>query len=187
MTYLTDSAQRSRQTPGFDISALDRIDRILLGSCAAVWLAALGAGVAATVALVSLAGGRAGTGGESGTPWILYTVIGVSAAVIAAAVPLLLRARRAAERDAAPAPQRPETPEATPQPEAPLRGADAPTEKLRVAPAATATTAATAAEAAEEPTDPPPAEQPEPDLPAVDRIGCGAPQVSPAPWVSLLF
>ena len=32
--------------------------------------------------------------GSSGTPWLLYTVIGVSAVVIVGAVPLLLRARR---------------------------------------------------------------------------------------------
>lgn len=114
----------------------DRTDRILLGSCAAVWLAALGAGVAATVALVDLAHGRTGGGGDSGTPWFLYVVIGVSAAVIVAAVPLLLRARRDARRDAEPAlraPERAAEPSATP------RVAEAPTEKIRaVTPAATA-------------------------------------------------
>ncbi|MGV3702735.1 DUF2561 family protein [Mycolicibacterium sp. PO1] len=97
MTYLPDSADQSRS--GLDFATLDRTDRILLGSCAVVWLAALGAGVAATVALVDLTHGQADTG-DSGTPWFLYTVIGVSAAVIIAAVPLLLRARRSSGRAA---------------------------------------------------------------------------------------
>jgi hypothetical protein len=71
----------------------DSTDRILLGACVAAWLAALGAGVAAVVALVDL--GRSHTAGSdsSGTPWLLYTVIGISAVVIVGAVPLLLRAR----------------------------------------------------------------------------------------------
>ncbi|MCH9669559.1 MAG: DUF2561 family protein [Actinomycetia bacterium] len=131
MTYLTDNAGRSRRTLGFDLSHLDRIDRILLGSCAAVWLAALGAGVAAVVALIDLSRGHADSGGDSGTPWALYTVIVVSAVVIVAAVPLLLRARRAAA-DESPGPR---SEADAPQPQAPARGSEAPTEKLRVAPA----------------------------------------------------
>jgi len=131
MTYLTDTADRSRPSLSFDLAALDRIDRILLGSCAAVWLAALGAGVAATVALVDLSRGHTASSSDSGTPWILYTVIAVSAAVILAAVPLLLRARRAAleEPDPESRPQAAATP-----PQAPARGAgaDAPTEKFQV-------------------------------------------------------
>lgn len=133
MTYLTDNAGRSRQTFGFELSDLNRIDRILLGSCAAVWLAALGAGVAATVALVDLSRGHAASTGDSGTPWALYTVIVVSAVVIVAAVPLLLRARRAALDE--PAEPRPEVAAPQAQAQAPVRGSDAPTEKLRVAPA----------------------------------------------------
>lgn len=125
MTYLTDSADSSR--PTFDLSALDRVDRILLGGCVAVWLAALGAGVAATVALVDLGTGDTASSTESGTPWILYTVIGVSAVVIAAAVPLLLRARRTALEAPEPRPQ-----PVVPQAPAPVRGAEAPTEKIRV-------------------------------------------------------
>ncbi|KMO71324.1 hypothetical protein BST22_07500 [Mycolicibacterium chubuense] len=114
----------------------DRTDRILLGSCAAVWLAALGAGVAATVALVDLAHGRTDGGGDSGTPWFLYVVIGVSAAIIVAAVPLLLRARRDARRDTEPVSR---APERAAEPSAPARGTEAPTEKIRaVTPAATA-------------------------------------------------
>ena len=72
-------------------------DRILVIVCAVVWLAALGVGVAATVALVDLADGHPAAvpkAEHSDTPWLLYVVIGVSALVILAAIPLLLRARR---------------------------------------------------------------------------------------------
>ena len=130
MTYLPDTADQSR--PGFDPAALDRTDRILLGSCAVIWLAALGAGVAATVALVDLAHGPTGSG-DPGTPWFLYTVIGVSAAVIIAAVPLLLRARRGGSDGSSGSPGSSQTPEESPEPPAPARGPDAPTEKLRAA------------------------------------------------------
>jgi hypothetical protein len=110
----------------------DKTDRILLGACAGIWLVALGAAVAATVALVDLGRGAPEASGGSGTPWLLYTVIAISAAVIIGAVPLLLRARREALADgqpqtrqaAAPAPGRP-------QPQA--RGGEAPTEKINVA------------------------------------------------------
>jgi len=112
---------------------LDRTDRILLGACAAIWLAALGAGVAAAVALVDLGGGHPETSDDSGTPWLLYTVIGVSAAVIVGAVPLLLRARRSALEDVSRAPVRPVPASTLPTPaEAPVRGTEAPTEKIRV-------------------------------------------------------
>lgn len=88
----------------------DKVDRILLGACAAVWLAALGASVAAIVALVDLGRGHPASSG-SDTPWLLYTVIAISAVVIIAAVPLLLRARAMADRPqpargAAPRPSR---------------------------------------------------------------------------------
>lgn len=125
MTNLTDT---TRTRPGLDVATLDRTDRLLLGGCAVVWLAALGAAVAAVVALVDLARGHAQSAGGSGTPWVLYTIIGVSAAVIVAAVPLLLRARRTTESEAVPAPA-PRAESAPP----PVRGLDAPTEKLRVA------------------------------------------------------
>jgi len=71
-----------------------QLDRILLGACAVVWLAALGAGVAAGVTLSDM--GSAHAESSHSTPWPLYTVIAVSAAVIIGAVPLLLRARRGA-------------------------------------------------------------------------------------------
>jgi hypothetical protein len=107
----------------------DRTDRILLGSCAGIWLAALGAGVAATVALVDLGDGRSDGAGESGTPWLLYAVIAVSALVIIGAVPLLLRARREAAADVQP----PAHPGAG-RPQPPMRGVEMPTEKLRISP-----------------------------------------------------
>lgn len=158
MTYLPDSADHAR--PGFDPAALDRTDRILLGSCAVIWLAALGAGVAATVALVDLAHGPTQSG-DSGTPWFLYTVIGVSAVVIIAAVPLLLRARRAGSDASTGSPEPPPPSGESPEPPAPARGPDAPTEKFR---AATATAAAG---------DPPPrllrTETPEPVSPVVEQ------------------
>lgn len=120
MAGLTDATGRGE---------FDRIDRILLGTCAAVWLAALGAGVAATVALVDLGTRHGPSSSGSQTPWLLYAVIAVSAAVIIGAVPLLLRARRAGLEE-------------SPPPAAPVRavpgqrppGTEALTEKLRVPP-----------------------------------------------------
>jgi hypothetical protein len=88
----TSAARGSRLNP----KAIDQTDKILLAACAALWLTALGAGVAAIVALVDLSNKNVGTSSEAETPWLLYTVIGVSAVVILAAVPLLLRARRTA-------------------------------------------------------------------------------------------
>jgi hypothetical protein len=131
MAYNTDTVGRARLAPGLDPSELDRVDRILLGACAAIWLAALGAGVAAVVALVDLGRGQPESSGDSGTPWLLYTVIGVSAVVIIGAVPLLLRARRTAMEESQP-PARPAARTAPGQPQSPARGAEAATEKLQV-------------------------------------------------------
>jgi hypothetical protein len=131
MAYNADTEARARLAPGLDPSELDRVDRILLGACAAIWLAALGAGVAAVVALVDLGRGQPESSGDSGTPWLLYTVIGVSAVVIIGAVPLLLRARRTAMEESQP-PARPAARTAPGQPQPPPRGAEAPTEKLQV-------------------------------------------------------
>jgi Protein of unknown function (DUF2561) len=127
----TDAAGHARSANGPDTAEFDRIDRILLGACAGVWLAALGAGVAATVALVDLGTGHGQSTGESGTPWLLYAVIAISAAVIIGAVPLLLRARREAQEESPPpARATPVRAAAGPQPLA--RGAEPATEKLRV-------------------------------------------------------
>ncbi|MDT5064917.1 MAG: hypothetical protein QOK02_1072 [Mycobacterium sp.] len=87
-----DDASRSRLNDG----TLNQADRILAAVCAALWLTALGAGVAAVVALVDLGSGHTATASKSDTPWLLYAVIAVSAAVIIGAVPLLIRARRSA-------------------------------------------------------------------------------------------
>jgi hypothetical protein len=137
MPYDADTGDRSRLSLGFDPSELDRTDRILLGACAGIWLVALGAGVAAVVALVDLGRGHAESAGESGTPWLLYAVIAVSALVIAGAVPLLLQARRAALAEPEPparAGVRPSVGRAQPT----VPGVEAPTEKLRVPPGGTA-------------------------------------------------
>src|SRR5258705_12614518 len=124
----TDAGPRS------DTGEFDRTDRILLGAFAAVWLVALGAGVAATVALVDLGTGHAQQStGESDTPWLLYAVIGISAAGIIGAVPLLLRARRAAPEEPPPAARAPPVRAVAGQHPA-GRGADAPTGEVPVPP-----------------------------------------------------
>lgn len=69
-------------------------DRVLLGACAAIWLTLLGMSVAATVALVDLGRGFHQPA-ESSHTGLLYIVIGISALVILAAIPILLRARQA--------------------------------------------------------------------------------------------
>ena len=103
----------------------ENVNRLLLAACALVWLAVIGVTVAAIVALVELGSGRAGDAPRaSGTPWGLYVVIGISAAVILGSVPLLLRARRAALQQPPPRRQPVVTPRRTP--------VEAPTEKLRV-------------------------------------------------------
>lgn len=92
----TDLSHTSRRT----LSGPENLERILLAACAVIWLGALGAAVAATVTLVDLANGRGTVRAElseasgSETPWLLYSVIGVSAVVIAVAIPLLVRARQ---------------------------------------------------------------------------------------------
>ena len=97
---------------------LNGTDRILLGACAAVWLGALAAGVAATVALVDLGRGRPENTESADTPWLLYTVIGISVVVIVAAVPLLLRAR--AQADGRQPQRRPQSPAVRRYPGAPV-------------------------------------------------------------------
>lgn len=97
MTYNTGAAARPRLGAMPDDG--DNLDRILLAACAVIWLAVLGSAVAATVALVDLGRGHPQSSSTSGTPWLLYAVIGVSAIVIIGAIPLLVRARRAAIED----------------------------------------------------------------------------------------
>ena len=123
MTHNTWAAARSRL--GATSEGADNLDRILLAACAAIWLAVLGSAVAATVALVDLGRGHPESSTTSGTPWLLYTVIGVSALVIIGAIPLLVRARRASLEDPRagrvagdrPTAGRPHTPARTPEPQ----------------------------------------------------------------------
>jgi hypothetical protein len=121
-------ASRSARSP-------DSVDRILIGLCVLVWLAVLGAGVAATVVLADLGAGRHRGGAGSQTPWLLYSVIAVSAVIILGAIPLLVRARQTALAEPA---RRPATPTASGERAAqaprvaPVAGTEAPTEKLRV-------------------------------------------------------
>jgi hypothetical protein len=70
-------------------------DRILVGLCAAVWLALVGTSVAAIVALRDLGRGFHEGAGNQRTSSVLYAIIIVSALIILAAIPMLLRARRA--------------------------------------------------------------------------------------------
>lgn len=100
----------------------DTVDRILVGVCGAIWLVLLAATVIATVALVQLGSGQAGEADKQSS-WLLYSIIVVSAVIIVGAIPLLIRARRAAQT---------EPPVDRPVSDAPVRAPDAPTEKLRV-------------------------------------------------------
>lgn len=101
----------------------EAVDRILVGVCGAIWLVWLAVSVFALVALIRLGTGNAG-GGEQRSSWLLYSVIAVSALIIAGAIPLLMRARRAAQTDSAAEKPTPDAP-VVPVP-------DAPTEKMRV-------------------------------------------------------
>jgi Protein of unknown function (DUF2561) len=69
-------------------------DRILVGLCAAVWLAWVGMSVAAIVALMDLGRGFHDPRGNPHTSSVLYAIIIISALIILAAIPMLLRARR---------------------------------------------------------------------------------------------
>lgn len=113
----------------------ETVDRLLVGVCGAIWLVLLAVTVIAIVALVDMSRGHAANAGGSDTPWLLYSIIIVSAVIIVGAIPLLIRARRTALSDsrltaepakAAP-PLRPTTAAGTP-----ARGTEAPTEKLKV-------------------------------------------------------
>jgi len=98
------------------------VDRLMVGVCGAIWLVLLAVSVIATVALVQLGRGHV-SGTDKQSPWLLYSIIAVSALIIVGAIPLLLRARQTALPDAA---------TEVPAPDAPVRPTEAPTEKLRV-------------------------------------------------------
>ncbi len=94
-----------RRVPSRFAGSPETVDRILVIVAAVVWLAALGVGVAAAVALVDLGSGHPvgpPKTDSAHTPWLLYVVIGVSALVIVAAIPLLLRARNTVVDEPAP-------------------------------------------------------------------------------------
>jgi hypothetical protein len=69
-------------------------DRIMVGLCAAVWLALVGISVAAIVALMDLGRGFHEAAGNPHTSSVLYAIIVISALIILAAIPVLVRARR---------------------------------------------------------------------------------------------
>lgn len=112
----------------------DTVDRVLVIACAVIWLAFIGVGVAAVVALVDLGSGRRPeTASGSQTPWLLYAVIAISALIILGAIPLLLRARRSALDEPPRTPARPSPRAVNYGPSGLARSAqEAPTEKLRV-------------------------------------------------------
>ena len=72
MPYATDSVGSLHVRPNLEPGEFDRTDRILLAACAAIWLVALGAAVAAVVALVDLGSSHSEASGSSETPWLLY-------------------------------------------------------------------------------------------------------------------
>jgi hypothetical protein len=79
---------------GWPVASPVATDRILVATCAAIWLVLVGVSVAAVVALTDLSSGFSKSPGSQHTPAALYAVIIVSALVIAGAIPVLLRARR---------------------------------------------------------------------------------------------
>lgn len=124
MTTIDEEDRRSPAT----------VDRLLVGVCGAIWLVLLAVTVIAIVALVDMSRGHTAGNDGSRTPWLLYSIIVVSALIIVGAIPLLIRARRTALADARLSPPDPakasERPSAAPV--APVRGTEAPTEKLKV-------------------------------------------------------
>ena len=100
----------------------------MVGACGAIWLAALGMGVVAAVAMSRLASGQA-DGDSRHSSWLLYTIIAISALIIAGAIPLLLRARRGAATESV----REAVSGAEPQdPRRSIRPLETSTEKMRV-------------------------------------------------------
>lgn len=123
----TDTDTEDRRSP-------ETVDRLLVGVCGAIWLVLLAVTVIAIVALVDMSRGHSANAGGSDTPWLLYSIIIVSAVIIVGAIPLLIRARRTALSDSrlTPEPAKATPPRPTSAPVAPARGTEAPTEKLKV-------------------------------------------------------
>lgn len=106
-------------------------DRILIGVSVVIWLVLVGTSVAALVALIDLGdGGHAGATRSTHTPWPLYVIAAISALVILAAIPILLRARSAAV-PAATDRRRPGRPVRVGEPTVPDTSARAGTGRLR--------------------------------------------------------
>lgn len=101
----------------------ETVDRMFVGACGVIWLVLIAACVFAITALARLASGHP-SGAEQQSSWLLYSVIVISALVISGAIPLLLRARRAAQPASAD-----ELEAAVPHGR---HAAEAPTEKVRV-------------------------------------------------------
>lgn len=79
-------------------------DRASIIGCGVVWLITLALTVAALVALAGMGSPErpeVEASGDGGSTWWLWLIIGVSAVIIAGAIPLLVRARRAAEAEPA--------------------------------------------------------------------------------------
>ncbi|BBY60451.1 DUF2561 family protein [Mycolicibacterium sarraceniae] len=120
----------------------ETVDRLLVGVCGAIWLVLLAVTVVAIVALVDMSRGHIAGNDSSRTPWLLYSIIAVSALIIVGAIPLLIRARRTALADARLTPPEPLKPAgssrptpasgASATPSASARGTEARTEKLKV-------------------------------------------------------
>jgi hypothetical protein len=91
---MADRFSADRRAPGWPIVSPLATDRILVGTCAAIWLVLVGVSVAAVVALMDLGRGFNKSPDSQHTPAVLYAVIIVSALVIAGAIPVLVRARR---------------------------------------------------------------------------------------------
>jgi hypothetical protein len=91
---MADRFAADRRGPKWPIVSPLATDRILVGTCAAIWLVLVGVSVAAVVALMDLSRGFNKSPDSQHTPAVLYAVIIVSALVIAGAIPVLVRARR---------------------------------------------------------------------------------------------
>ncbi|GAY15660.1 DUF2561 family protein [Mycobacterium sp. shizuoka-1] len=119
------------QTAADERRSPETVDRLLVGVCGAIWLVLLAVTVIAIVALVDMSRGHPASSDGSRTPWLLYSIIIVSALIIVGAIPLLIRARRTALADVRLTPPEPAKAPA-PAPATPVRGTEAPTEKLKV-------------------------------------------------------
>jgi hypothetical protein len=125
LTVSESAAERAEYEAPVAGRSPETVDRIMVGACGAIWLVLLAASVLAVVAMVRLASGHP-SGAERHSSWLLYSIIVISALIIAGAIPLLLRARR----NALAGPDDSGAAEA--QLRAPVQPVDASTENVRV-------------------------------------------------------